>query len=161
MLVQITVRNYKTFKDSTTLNLLASNYDKETREEDNVTLDTDFNLRILKSSIVYGANASGKSKFVDALEFMRDFAIESSIYSQKGDPIEVEPFKLEQESAIASSEFEVIFIHNGEMFRYGFEVNQEKVIAEWLFTKPKTKEVEVFYRTEQDIEAHSKLFPRA
>ena len=62
MLLQLSIKNFRTFKDKASLILVASNYDKETRETDNINQDEKFNLRILKSAVVYGANASGKSK---------------------------------------------------------------------------------------------------
>lgn len=160
MLIQFSVRNFKTFRDRTTLSLVASNYDKETREIENVTVNSEFNLRLLKSAVVYGSNASGKSKFIEALVFMKKFVITSSKESQKGDKIDVEPFRLQSDTEEASSEFEVVFIHNKEMFRYGFEVTASKVIAEWLYHKPKTKEVELFYREEQVFNLHPRNFSK-
>ena len=106
MLIQFSVRNFRTFKEKATLSLVASNYDKE-REAENISVDEKFNLRLLKSAVVYGANASGKSKFIEALRFMRGFAISSSRESQQGDEIQVEPFRLSSESENAPSEFEV------------------------------------------------------
>lgn len=160
MLIQFSIKNFKTFRDRTTLSLVASNYDKETREIENVTVNSEFNLRLLKSAVVYGSNASGKSKLIEALIFMKRFVITSSKESQKGDKIDVEPFRLQSDTEEASSEFEVVFIHNKEMFRYGFEVTDTKVMAEWLYHKPKTKEVELFYREEQEFNVHPRNFSK-
>jgi AAA15 family ATPase/GTPase len=160
MLIQFSVRNFKTFKEKTTLSLIASNYDKETRETENVTNNEKYNLRVLKSAVIYGANASGKSKFIEALMFMRSFTITSSKESQKGDEISVEPFKLNSESEKEPSEFEVLFDFKNVMYRYGFEVDRNKIISEWLYHKPKTKEVELFYRDFQDFEIHSRSFKK-
>jgi AAA15 family ATPase/GTPase len=160
MLVQFSVRNYKTFLDKATLSLVATNYDKETREEENILNNSKFNLRLIKSAVIYGANASGKSKFIDALKFMRKFTISSSTEGQISKSIEVQPFKLQSESEKDSSEFEVVFIYNDEMFRYGFEVNQDIVISEWLYHKPKTKEIELFYRKKQKFEFHERNFSK-
>jgi len=60
MLVQFSLQNYKCFKEEAVLSFIASNYDKDTREEDNVFQVEKFGLRLLKSAVVYGANASGK-----------------------------------------------------------------------------------------------------
>jgi AAA15 family ATPase/GTPase len=160
MLIQFSVKNFKTFKEKATLSLVASNYDKETRENDNISNDTIYNLRILKSAVIYGANASGKSKFMEALMFMKSFAIRSSKESQKGEEINVEPFKLNNESEKQPSEFEVIFLYKKEMFRYGFEVNKDKIVSEWLYHKPKTKEVELFYRDLQKFDTHTRNFSK-
>lgn len=160
MLLQFSVKNFKTFKDKASLNLVASNYDKDTREFDNIYNDDKFDIRLLKSAVVYGSNASGKSKFFEALSFMKYFVISSSKESQKGDEIDTEPFKLSSESENSPSEFEVIFTHNNVMFRYGFEVDKKNVISEWLYYKPKTKEIELFYRDGENFETHSKNFTK-
>lgn len=160
MIIQFSTGNFKTFKDRVTLNLVASNYDKETRETENVIFNDKYKLRNLKSAVIYGANASGKSKFIEALMFMRRFAINSSKDSQTGDEIEIEPFKLNTESIKSPSEFEVVFLYDKIQYRYGFEVDKQKVVAEWLYQKPKTKEIELFYRDEQDFDIHPRNFKK-
>lgn len=159
MLIQFSVRNFRTFKEKATLSLIASNYDKD-REAENMLEDANFNLRVLKSAVIYGANASGKSKFMEALLFMRSFAISSSRESQKGDEIEVHPFKLNVETENEPSEFEVIFTYNNVMYRYGFEANKEVVVSEWLYYRPKTKEVELFFRDYQNFDLHARNFSK-
>ena len=158
MLIQFSITNFRTFKDKATLSFVASNYDKDTREDDNIYYDTTHNLRLLKSCVIYGANASGKSKFIEALVFMKRFVITSSKDSQKGDKIPVEPFKLNSISEKEPSEFEVIFILENVQYRYGFEVSNKIVISEWLYSKPKTKEIELFYREYQNFETHKRSF---
>ncbi len=160
MLIQFSVGNFKTFKDKVTLSMIASNYDKETREDENVIPNSKYNLRNLKSAVIYGANASGKSKFMEALMFMRHFTINSSKDSQKGDDISIEPFRLNTESLDSPSEFEVIFIFDNIQYRYGFEVDQKQIVSEWLYQKAKTKEVEIFYRDYQDFELHQRNFKK-
>lgn len=161
MLIQFSVQNFRTFKEKATLSLIASNYDKETRKEDNIFEDNKFNLNILRSAVVYGANASGKSKFIDALMFMKSFVTKSSKDSQKGEAIRVEPFRLNIETENSPTEFEVIFIHNNIMYRYGFEVDTKQVISEWLFHKTNAKEVELFYRDYQTFETHPRSFNKS
>lgn len=160
MLIQFSVKNYRTFKEKATISLVASNYDKTTRESDNIFEDNIFNLRILKSAVIYGANASGKSKFMEALMFMKHLVITSSKDSQKGDKINIEPFRLSTETEHLPSEFEVVFTFKNEMYRYGFEANNETIISEWLYHRPKTKEVELFYREFQDFETHARNFSK-
>ena len=160
MLIKYSVENYKTFKEKATLSFIASNYDKETREESNVFSNKYFNLRILKSAAVYGANASGKTKLVDSMYFMRELILSSSKDSQKGDLIDVDPFQLSEDTSDKPSEFEVVFLYKNELYRYGFEVNKFRIISEWLYHRPKTKEIELFYRDEDHIEVHDRKFPK-
>ncbi len=160
MLLQFSIKNFRTFKDKATLSLIASNYDKETREHENIVINENFGLRLLKSAVIYGANASGKSKLLDAFAFMRYFVINSSKESQKGETIEVEPFRLSTETENEPSEFEIIFVHNKVLYRYGFEATNEKIVSEWLYNKPKTKEVELFYRDGSIFNIHGRSFTK-
>jgi len=158
MLVKFSFSNFKTFREEAELTLVASA--DNTRQSDNVTWNLPFNFNLLRSAVVYGANASGKSKLMEALGFMKQFTINSSIQSQKGQPIDVEPFLLDTVSPALPSMFEVIFIHKNQLFRYGFEVNRQEVTAEWLYHRPKTKEVEIFYREGQEFEVHPRQFTK-
>jgi AAA15 family ATPase/GTPase len=160
MLLQFSVKNFKTFKEKATLSLVASGYDKDTRESDNVHNDVQFNLRLLKSAVVYGANASGKSKLFEALMFMKRFVMNSSKESQIGDEIEVEPFLLNSETENLPSEFEVVFVFKNVLYRYGFEADRKNVVSEWLYYKPNTKEIELFYRYGDKIDTHSRNFSK-
>lgn len=160
MLLQFSVKNFRTFKDKVTLSLVASNYDKETLEVNNVFENTKFKHRLLKSAVVFGANASGKSKLFEAIAFTRSFVLNSSKESQRGEPIDVETFQLSEDTEDEPSEFEIIFLHNNEMFRYGFESSKERIVSEWLYHKPKTKEKEIFYRDENHVSTHNTDFSK-
>ncbi len=160
MIIQFSVKNYKAFKEKATISMTASNYDKDFRERDNVIPVEKFDFRILKSAVIYGANASGKSKFMEALLFMKEFVKDSSKESQKGELINVDPFRLNNETENQPSEFEVVFLIDNEIYRYGFEASRESILAEWLYHKPKTKEVELFYRQGQEFDIHERNFSK-
>ncbi|TAE19954.1 MAG: ATP-binding protein [Bacteroidetes bacterium] len=149
MLIQFSVKNYKTFAEEAKLSMVA-NHDKTTRFAENVFQVPKYNLNLLKSAVVYGANASGKTKLVEAFAFMRGFVRESA-KQQSDDTIPVQPFRLSTETENEPSMFEIVFIQEGVLYRYGFEVTEEKVMSEWLYYKPKTKEIELFYRFEQNF----------
>jgi AAA15 family ATPase/GTPase len=154
MLVQVSIRNYKVFKEEVKLTMFASNYDKSTREQENVFEVPKFGLRLLKSAVIYGANASGKTKLIDALVTLKQIVSSGAKSSQ----IWIEPFLLNTETEHEPTEFEVVFIHNEEMYRYGVSASKGKVHAEWLYYRPKTKEIEVFNRDGQDVSFHPRKF---
>ncbi len=160
MLLQFSIKNFKNFKEKTTLSLVATNYDKDTHETNNIYHNNTFNLRILNSAAIYGANASGKSKLFDALIFMKHFVISSSKESQQGDTINIEPFRLNTKYENSPTEFEIIFIFKNIMYRYGFEANKEKIISEWLYYKPKNKEIKLFLREGDIFETHTRKFTK-
>ena len=97
MLIKFSVANFKTFRTRVEFSLIASNYDK-TREVENLSTSSAFGFNLLKSAVIYGANASGKSKLMEALSFMKHLVLTSSKESQKGEPINVEPFSLSTET---------------------------------------------------------------
>jgi AAA15 family ATPase/GTPase len=132
--------------------MVASNYDKDTNELNNITYLKKQDIRLLKSSVIFGANASGKSKFIEAFAFFRSFILESSRETLKGQKIKVEPFRLSEETNRKASEFEMVFQLNNSIYRYGFEANSEKIIAEWLYVREVKKEIELFYRSLPDID---------
>ncbi len=161
MLVSFSVRNFRTFRERAEWSLVAS--PDKTREADNVVELPAFGLRLLKSAVVYGANASGKSKLVEAMEFMKVFVRESSVNGQVGKSTGVQPFRLNPTAAAAASEFEIQVVEQQILYRYGFEVSATRVEAEWLLMRTAKKvrsapEVELFYRNGQDITFHPKQF---
>jgi len=85
MIIQFSVKNYKSFRDKAKLNFLASRYDKDL--ENNLVEIPQFQLKVVKSAVFYGANAAGKSKLMDAMSFMRHFMLRSSADMQSKDKI--------------------------------------------------------------------------
>lgn len=157
MLIQFSVKNYKTFAEEVKLSLVASKDD--TLKEKNV-FSSGFGYDLLKSAVVYGANASGKSKLVEGMLFIKNF-VENSANYQSNKRINTDPFKLSTVKEKEPSMFEVIFVYENEMYRYGFEVTTEKIISEWLFVRQnngKPKETELFYREEQKFEYNKTKF---
>ncbi|MDO9586094.1 MAG: AAA family ATPase, partial [Syntrophales bacterium] len=142
MLIEFSVANVLSFKDRVTFSMVASNDDA--LQESNV-----FEWgkrRLVKSAVVYGANASGKSNLLNAMRFMRRMVLTSSKDTQANEEIDVDAFKLSTECEGMPSFFEIVFIQNGDTYRYGFEVDRKRIHSEWLFTVPKTKEAELFVR---------------
>jgi AAA15 family ATPase/GTPase len=157
MLIQFSVKNYKTFAEEVKLSMVASKDD--TLKEKNV-FSSGFGYDLLKCAVVYGANASGKSKLVEGMLFMKKF-VENSANYQSNRKIDADPFKLSTVKEKEPSMFEVIFVYENEMYRYGFEVTTEKIISEWLFVRQnngKPKETELFYREEQKFEYNKTKF---
>jgi AAA15 family ATPase/GTPase len=155
MLLQFTVSNYKTFEKEAKLSMIAAHYTE--KMEDNVIDVPKFGLKLLKSAVVYGANASGKTKLFEALDFMDRFVRSSSKDKQINEAIDLEPFRLNTVSEKEPSLFEVVFIYKNEMYRYGFEATTEKIVTEWLYHTPNKKEIELFYRTAQGFELDKKF----
>jgi len=152
MIAEFTIENYRSFKERRTFSLIATK-DKELPEN---TFDAGKKLRFLKSAVIYGANASGKSSFFNALVFFLDFSVYSSPRKQIKESIGVEPFLLSRQTESAPSSFEIIFILKNDYeetrYRYGFTVNNKEVLSEYLFAVYGVREVMLFSRNHQEIE---------
>jgi AAA15 family ATPase/GTPase len=152
MIAEFTVENFRSFKENCNFSLISTK-DKELSESN--TFEFNKNLHFLKSAVIYGANASGKSNFFDALVFFLRFSVLSGPKKQAEDPIDTEPFALSRQTETAPSSFEIIFIikEDGKetSYRYGFSVNKEFVETEYLFAIYNVREVLLFTRNLQDI----------
>ncbi|HEY9864256.1 MAG TPA: ATP-binding protein [Candidatus Obscuribacterales bacterium] len=153
MLIEFSVGNYLSFQETVTFSLVASKVVSSHEElDENNVFNFDDELRLVKSAAVYGANASGKSNLIKAMGFMARFILTSSKETQVGDEIDVKEFKLNTQTLDKHSFFEIVFILDQRIYRYGFEVNRERVISEWLFHVPKVKEINLFQRNFDQIE---------
>jgi AAA15 family ATPase/GTPase len=158
MLLEFTVANFRSFKEAMTLSMVAANLvakDKTVDEGNLITIDEE--LKLLKTAAIYGANASGKSNLVKALTFMKLFLVNSSKESQSVDKIGVEPFRLNPDSEVLPSHFELVFIMEGKRYRYGFEAVRDRVTSEWLYYVPSSRETNLFIRKDGAIRTTKKL----
>ena len=148
MLIEFKVGNFRSFKDRVTLSMVASS-DKEHMESNTIKIDD--KLRLLKSAVLYGANASGKSNLFKAMAFMKKFISTSSKESLSTEKIPVEKFLLSTESEKFPSTFEIVFIIDKIRYRYGFQVDSERVHNEWLYFVPTIREATLFIREKDEI----------
>lgn len=134
MLIEFRVKNFKSFRDEQVFSMVASS-DKSLPEN---TITTQFlgGRRLLRSAVLYGANASGKSNLIKALEFVQDF-VETSAERKRGAEILVQPFRLDSDSSKSPSEFEINFIHQEVRYQYSFSVDRQRVYHERLIAYPR------------------------
>jgi len=165
MLLEFQVENYLSFKDIAKLSMIASSSISKNELQDSiVTLDK---INILKSAAIFGANASGKSNFLDAIGFMNNYIFESAKESTFGEDIAVSSFKLCDETENKPSTFEMTFIIPNDnsklssnkhiVFRYGFQLSREKVETEWLFARFTAIESKLFTRIGNEIKIGDKF----
>ena len=147
MLLEFKVGNYKSFKEPVTFSMVASSL----KEHWETHVFETQKVNLLKSTLIYGANASGKSNFFDAILFMKEFVSSSAKDTQITEKINIEHFRLSTETEEKPSLFEIIFLINRIRYRYGFQVSENRVEAEWLFYVPTTKEAKLFTRKENNI----------
>ena len=156
MLIRFSVENFLSYKERQTLDLRTVKTCKEHVENNTFTWgDAGF----LKSAVIYGANASGKSNLFTAISTMRRIIRESAKESQSTEDIPAVTFAFSKDYQSKPTLFEIEFICKETQFRYGFSVNKTEIVSEWLLhIKQKTKETPLFYRINQNNEDTIQVF---
>ncbi len=148
MLIEFKVANFRSIREEQTFSLVAGNVDKELtgcvigRELSGLS-----GVSFLKGAAIYGANASGKSNLINAVNFLTQFVQRSATKMQPGDPTGAEPFKLDRDSASKPSEFEITFVAENNRFVFGFSVTPTRVVEEYLVAYPKGAPQRWYHRT--------------
>lgn len=128
MIQEFKVRNYLSFKDEAIFSFEAT---KDTFAEDYQVVEVAQDVRLLRFGIVYGANASGKSNLLSALDFLRSF------WHHKPDSIEektgVIPFMLDKKTPNEPSSFELIFYADEIKYWYQLLIDENTVLSEKLY----------------------------
>lgn len=159
MILEFCVENFLSLKGKAELSFVASALKESLPEENDLISEPEIGLSVLRSAVIYGANASGKSNVLKALSFYKRFITDSFINSQAGTPIDVEGFRLNVQTENAPTFMEATFLIGDFVYRFGFEVDRKSVKEEWLYqraNKKRAKEVELFYRENGTISVHLK-----
>jgi AAA15 family ATPase/GTPase len=160
MIIEFTFQNYRSFKEINTLHLQASKIKSKypAVDEENIFHTEKYDL--LKSKVIYGANASGKTNITRALVAM----LRIIQFSFKDDEIIkniTEPFLLSRENKDLPIFFQISFIHDNIPFRYGMELLDGKIKSEWLFGTPEAREVYYFTREGNEVKFNENKFSEA
>ena len=161
MLLQFNFKNFKSFRDDTTLDMSATKISEYSERVVAIAKE-----KILPVAAIFGANAHGKSNVLEAIRFMHMYVVQSFDFggdnenkkTRKGF-LKPTPFLFDNDSKNAESLFEVYFIDPEESgaktFNYGFTIDSEGINEEWLNYKTKSSRGEfkrIFYRNESESE---------
>jgi uncharacterized protein len=147
MLLQFTVENVLSFRDETVLSLLAVPGVEHAPGQ--VIEVPGLPRPVLRVVALYGANASGKSNLVKA---MQRAALLVLLGTPPGAAIRVSPFKLDPEAERKPCRFEFEIWVDGWRWSYGFACTPARVEAEWLYRDAGGGERKVFERSSEDHE---------
>ncbi|MEU2975840.1 ATP-binding protein [Streptomyces hirsutus] len=103
---------------------------------------------------IFGSNAAGKSNVVDALRYMAEMVNRSHLLAEDGEGVSRQPF-LSDVRETDSSWYVADLLVRGIRYVYGFEVDDECVVGEWLYTYPEGRRRVVFERTGDDFRVGS------
>lgn len=145
MLIEFTVKNYRSIKEEQVFSMVKST-GNELESNNTFIPDSTTATQLLRSSVIYGANAAGKSNLLRALMDMEAIVRNSATNNQQGDTIPVTPFLFDDLSSSEPTEFEMVFINEGVKYQYGFSVTRNKFLDEWLIAYPKGRAQRWFSR---------------
>lgn len=135
MLIEFAASNFRSIRTRQVLSLVASPDAKHLQQ--NFTSSKSDEIRLLRSAVIYGPNAAGKSNLLRALETLRVLVQNSATGIQEGQSMPVTPFLLSKVTAAQPTEFEIIFIaDDGIRYHYCCAVSSERVYKEWLVAYP-------------------------
>lgn len=137
MLVEFSVTNFRSIHERQTLSLVAG-AGGELRSANVMGTKAPATPDLLRSAVIYGPNAAGKSNLIAALQFIRDLVVRSAQRGQQGDEIPVSPFLMGESDAVGRpSEFDLIFVEQGIRYQYGVTLTRQRIVLESLIAYPK------------------------
>ncbi len=113
---------------------------------DSGLIEVGSHLRLVPAATIYGANASGKSNVISALNWMRSAVLYSHSKGEPGGPVPRTPFALDPGAREAPTRCEIDFIVEGVRHAYGFEATGTAFAAEWLHSYPNDRRMSLFDR---------------
>lgn len=132
MLIQFSIENHRSIKDSAVISFAAS----KDKSLESYLLHPDEKRALLPAIAIYGANAAGKSNVLHALMTMKDMVVGEAAKISKGQKLPWEPFG---DTTVLTS-FEVVFIYQGVRYAYGFSFDAKKIYTEYLYHWPNGRE---------------------
>ena len=141
MILNFSIQNFGSIKDKQTLSFEADKSDH--LEEAYVTRYG--GRRILKLALLYGANASGKTTVLKALDFLRELVVEPK--SKKTERLDFEPYLFNPDTPKQPTVLSIEFIRNEVRYAYRVEFTQEAVVAEELYAYYTPNKARIYQRT--------------
>lgn len=164
MIIDFSVRNFRSLRNEQNLSLET---DKGKSKVDNtftfeLSDETESRraseVHLLKTAVIYGANASGKSNVVRALFTFRNLVLNSSQFKVDRRIPWFQPFELDPKTEEGTTQFGLTFIVNRLKYKYDIEYNAKKFVAEKLSYYPKGQPALLFERTNVDESTHEIKF---
>lgn len=143
MIIRFSITNFRSVKDSIEFSMQATSQ----RGLKNNKFKSGKDIELLKTGVLYGPNASGKSNIIRALKALQ-YLVSSSSGFKPGDSIApYEPYLLDKQTVDQPVFFEIEFVHNQVRYNYQLAFNKKSVIGETLFAWPHNVKALIFERT--------------
>lgn len=160
MLIGFYFDNISSFKNGQNLSMEASSLKKDDFLSEN-TIEINGSLKLLKSTLIYGANSSGKTNLIKGISWFSHIVLNSYNNIEHNMLENVMPFILNKDNFEKPSEYEIVFIEKDKRYRYGLSIFDNKIKEEWLYLS-EIEELCLFHREGQSLKKKdSTLFKEA
>ena len=150
-LVAFKARNARCYRDQAILSLEATRMANPNVVRKVATASAS-PAKILPSAGVFGANGSGKSALLRAMQDMRSLVVNSFRRGSHDTSLHRRPFLLCADPDGATTEFEVELVLGGVFWQYGFEYNNERILREFAYHYPHGRQALVFERQGDSVD---------
>ena len=150
MLLRLGVENHLSVSERQELSFAASSL--KDCPDALISCDAAKSGTLVPAAVIYGANGSGKTNFVNAFETMQKLVLWSHAKGEPGRGVTRHEFRLDQSWLARPSCFDIDFVMDGIRYHYGFEATDEAFTSEWLYEIPKAHRRRMFERNEQKFE---------
>ncbi|MBC6427012.1 MAG: ATP-binding protein [Ekhidna sp.] len=127
MIVNFSVQNFGSIKEKQTLSFEAD----KSEHLKNAYIVNLGKQRILKLALIYGANASGKTTILKALDFLRDLVLEPK--HKKTDELDFSPFLFAPKTPKQNSILSLTFFQNDIKYFYEVAFFKKAIVTEELY----------------------------
>lgn len=139
MIIKFSVENFSSFNERQNFTLLPG---KGTLKGEHKTKKIK-GISVLKTSVIFGANASGKSNLFKAIDFGKKLVL---LGTKSDSIIDYQKFRLDNSCNNKDSRIEYVIQHNGKNYAYGFVFDSTAIKEEWLFEVTLKGEHKIFER---------------
>lgn len=142
MLEELTAKNLLSFRDEVSLSFEATN---DTMGEEQLVTTMPDGKRLLRLAMIYGANASGKTNVLMALDWLKRYWTFTPQNIDK--PTGIIPFRFDPETPHLPTELSLRFYANGKRYWYTISANEHQVIEEKLSFYTSNRPTMLFHRS--------------
>lgn len=150
MLVKFSVENFLSFNTKKEFSMITGKPRSHTSH-----VYSNSNLSLLKSSYIYGANASGKTNFIKSIDFVRKCILNGM---SRVNTLE-KNYKLDEGSLKKPTQFEFEILIENKIFAYGFSflLETKEILEEWLIEVRKKEDINIFIRNKNEVKTSLSL----
>lgn len=144
MLIEFSVTNFRSFRERQTLSMVATSRIKNKRATFAVSLRGEKFPDLLKTAVIYGPNASGKSNLLKAFASLK--AVVMAMPGPNPSLLPVNPFRFDPVCLDSPTEFDIHFVCGEIRYQFELHVTSERIVFERLVSYPEGRETLIYTR---------------